>query len=185
MSARWLIWIREIVSVSGLYIAAFWTTSLAWMPIQNLFFAEFINFASLLHLPFGVYVLAAWLLGWRSALAILPGVIYIFWTLGGMNIILPSRIVSIIITICVAPAVFHLLALIGWDIRPQSVKQPCWSCVIIAGVLISVVKSVLINIALGSTPSEYVAYMIGDVSGLFFLMLILMLLFRSLRTASQ
>lgn len=185
MSSRWLICAREILTVSGLYIAAFWLTSLVWMPIQNLFFVEFVHFASLLHLPFGVYVLAAWLLGWRSAFAILPGVIYIFWALGGMNILLPSRIISIIITVCVAPAVFHLLALIGFDVRPRAGKQPCWVCVMIAGILISVVKSVLINAVLGSAPSEYVAYMIGDVSGLFFLMLGLMLFFRRMRYASH
>ncbi|UWQ84774.1 hypothetical protein [Leisingera caerulea] len=185
MSARWLVFAQETLTVSGLYIGSFWLTSLVWMPLQNMFFAEFVNFASLLHLPFGVYVLAAWLMGWRSALAILPGVIYIFWALGGMNIILPNRIISIIITICVAPAVFHLLALISFDVRPRADKQPCWICVMLAGLTISVVKSVLINIALGSTPSEYIAYMIGDMSGLFFLMLALMLFFRNLRSASR
>ncbi|OBY26145.1 hypothetical protein [Leisingera sp. JC1] len=185
MSARWLIWVRETLTVSGLYIAAFWLTSLVWMPIQNLFFAEFVHFASLLYLPFGVYVLTAWLLGWRSALAILPGVIYAFWVLGGMNILLPSRIISIVIVICVAPAVFHLLALIGLDIRPKAGKQSCWICLMTAGILISVIKSVLVNNVLGSTPSEYVAYMIGDVSGLFFLMLALMLFFRSMRSAGH
>lgn len=185
MNARWKTWVQETLMVSGLYIGAFWLTSMIWMPLQNLFFAEFVNFASLLYLPFGVYVLSAWLLGWRSAIAILPGVIYIFWTLGGANILLPSRIISILITICVAPGVFHLLALVGWDVRPQVGKQPCWSCVMVAGALISVTKSVLINIALGSTPTEYIAYMIGDISGLFFLMLILMLIFRNMRAARQ
>lgn len=185
MTNRWTTGLQEILMVSGLYIGTFWLTSLVWMPLQNLFFAEFVNFASLLYTPFGVYVLSAWLLGWRSAIAILPGVIFIFWWLGGANILLPSRIISILITICVAPGLFHLLALVGWDVRPQAGKQPCWSCVMVAGTLISIAKSVLINIALGSTPTEYIAYMIGDISGLFFLMLILMLIFRTMRAAKQ
>ena len=159
MASRWLIYIREITAVSGLYIGAFLLSTIVWMPIQNYFFAEFVHFASLLYLPFGVYVLAGWLLGWRSALAILPGVMYVFWTFGGMNIILPSRILSILITICVAPGVFHLLARLGWDIRPREGKLPCWPCVMFAGVLISVVKSILVSFTMGSQMVEFFAFM--------------------------
>ena len=49
--------------------------------------------------------------------------------------------------------------------------------------MISILTSVLTNYAFGSAPKDYIAYLIGDFFGLFFLMLILMFVFRFLRHA--
>lgn len=173
--------IRETGIVSLAYLAAFFATFEILMPIQAVFFPEFQSRASLLFLPHGVRVLSAWLLGWRSALMLLPGVVLAFVYVAGAGALAPSRLAAIAIAVTVPAAMFHLLRLLGWDLHPQAEKQPCWPCVMLAGLLISIASSFLTNFAFGSAPEDYVAYLIGDFFGLFFLMLILMLFFRGLR----
>ncbi|WP_254055809.1 hypothetical protein [Ruegeria sp. EL01] len=148
------------------------------MPLQNVFFPEYPSRASLLFLPHGVRVLSAWLLGWRAIFALLPGVFLVFAYLGGSDVFLPSRLMAIAIAVTTAPAIFYLLKWIGWDLFPRSDRQPCWSCVMGVGVVTSILMSGLTNLAFGSATAEYVAFLIGDISGLFFLMLGLYFAFR-------
>nr|WP_254453045.1 hypothetical protein [Ruegeria atlantica] len=148
------------------------------MPLQNVFFPEYPSRASLLFLPHGVRVLAAWLLGWRAIFALLPGVFAVFAFLGGMDVFLPSRLLAIIIAVTTVPAVFYIIKWAGWDLFPRSDRKPCWLCVMGVGVITSVLASAMTNMSFGSSGIEYVAYLIGDISGLFFLMLGLYFAFR-------
>jgi hypothetical protein len=173
--------IPETTVVSLAYLAAFIVTFEILMPVQALFFPEFSSRASLLFLPHGVRVLSAWLLGWRSVLALLPGVIIVFVYFAGLGALEPSRLAGIAIAVTVPAACFYLLRRMGWDLRPAPGRKPCWICIMIAGLLISFFTSPLTNYALGSGLEDYIAYLIGDVFGLFFLMLMLMLIFRLLR----
>lgn len=148
------------------------------MPLQNMFFPEYPSRASLLFLPHGVRVLSAWLLGWRAIIALLPGVIAVFAILGGADLFLPSRLMAIAIAVTTVPAVFYLLKWMGWDLFPRADRKPCWICVMGVGVITSILVSGLTNMAFGSATVEYVAFLIGDISGLFFLMLGLYFAFR-------
>ncbi|MEO1109104.1 MAG: hypothetical protein AAFX90_14415 [Pseudomonadota bacterium] len=148
------------------------------MPLQNMFFPEYPSRASLLFLPHGVRVLSAWLLGWRAIFALLPGVIAVFAILGGADLFLPSRLMAIAIAVTTVPAVFYLLKRMGWDLFPRADRKPCWICVMGVGVITSILVSGLTNMAFGSATVEYVAYLIGDISGLLFLMLGLYFAFR-------
>lgn len=141
------------------------------MPLQNVFFPEYPSRASLLFLPHGVRVLAAWLLGWRAIFALLPGVFIVFAFLGGTDVFLPSRLLAIVIAVTTVPAVFYLCKWAGWDLFPSPGRKPCWLCVMGVGVVTSFLVSALTNMAFGSAKVEYVAFLIGDISGLFFLML--------------
>ncbi|MEX0349266.1 MAG: hypothetical protein AB3N15_07540 [Paracoccaceae bacterium] len=170
--------LSEAVVASTAYFVAYLVTFRLLMPLQDSFFPEYGSRASLLFLPHGVRVLAAWLLGWRAIPALLPGVFLTFADLGGMNVFLPSRLAAIIVAACAAPAVFYTLKALGWDLFPQAGKQPCWTCVMGVGVVTALLISAPTNFALGSTLSEYVAFLIGDVAGLFFLMLGLLYFFR-------
>lgn len=105
----------------------------------------------------------------------------VFLYVGGMDVFLPSRLAAIAIAVTVAPAVFILLALVGLDIRPHPGKTPCWPCVMGVGIVTSVLVALLTNMAFGSETVEYVAYLIGDIFGLFFLMLGLLYVFRYIR----
>lgn len=174
--------IRETGIVSLAYLVAFFATFEILMPIQAVFFPEFQSRASLLFLPHGVRVLTAWLLGWRSILVLLPGVVFVFVYMAGAGALAPSRLAAIVIAITIPAVIFYLLRLLGWDLRPSANRQPCWPCVMLAGLLISIASSFLTNFAFGSAPEDYIAYLIGDFFGLFFLMLILMITFRGLRS---
>ena len=171
----------ETLAASGVYLLAFFVTILVISPVQHSFFAEFPSRASLLFLPHGVRVLAAWLLGWRSTVALLPGILIGSVFVYGGDAFGPGQLVASTIALTVGPATFHALALAGYDIFPRPDRSPCWACVMATGVAISILNGVLINAALGSGPVDYFAFLIGDVSGLFFLMLILMFVFRSMR----
>ncbi|TMV03817.1 hypothetical protein FGK63_18700 [Ruegeria sediminis] len=173
----------DTVLASAAYVLASLLTFEVLSPLQNVFFPEYSSKASLLFLPHGVRVLAAWLLGWRAVPALLPGVFIVFAYMGGADVFLPSRLWAIFVAVISAPAVFHGLKLLGWDLFPQPGRKPCWACVMVAGTLASVLLSVLTNAAFGSPTEEYVAYLIGDISGLFFLMLGLLFAFRYTRAA--
>lgn len=164
-------WASDTFIASLAYIAASFFTFEVLMPLQNVFFPEYPSRASLLFLPHGVRVLSAWLLGWRAIFALLPGVFLVFAFLGGTDVFLPSRLIAIAIAVTTVPAVFYLLRWVGWDLLPRPDRNPCWSCVMVVGIITSFLVSGLTNLAFGSASVEYVAFLIGDISGLFFLML--------------
>ncbi|MDC0739217.1 hypothetical protein N6L24_13095 [Cognatishimia sp. SS12] len=173
----------ETVIASLCYVLAFFLTFEALMPVQNRFFPDFYSSASLLFLPHGVRVLTAWLLGWRSIIALLPGVFFTYYYLAGEKVFMASRLMGISIAVLTAPIVFYLLAKVLRDLHPAAHRTPCWPCVMGAGVIAAVAGGILTNLAFGSPVLDYFAFFIGDVAGLFFLMLFLMLLFRYGRRA--
>lgn len=171
----------ESIVASASYVAASLITFKVIAPVQNLFFPQFPSHASLLFLPHGVRVVSAWLLGWRAVPALLPGVVLVFFFVGGMNILLPSRIAAIAIAVSIAPAVFDLAARTGWNVFPGAGRRTSWPGVMALGVVISLLNAVLTNFVLATGFQDFFAYLIGDVFGLFFMMLILMFAFRFLR----
>jgi hypothetical protein len=172
---------KETAIVSLAYLGAFFATFEVLMPLQNILVPAFDNRASLLFLPHGVRVLAAWLLGPRSVVALLPGVVLGFVYAAGWGAFEPSRLSAMAVAVTVPATCFFLLRLLGQDLRPAPDRRPCWPCIMGIGLVISMISSVLTNYAFGSAPQDYIAYLIGDMLGLFFLMLILMLIFRGLR----
>lgn len=174
----------ETLAVSAAYVAAFLLSFEILLPLQNTVFPEYPSYASLLFLPHGVRVLAAWLMGWRAVPALLPGVILVFAYVGGTNVFLPNRIAAIVIAVTVAPLIFHALKVIGLDLFPHPEKRPCWSCIMGVGVITSLLIAGLTSLAFGSATTEFVAYLIGDVAGLFFLMLGLLYIFRFMDRAN-
>ncbi len=173
-------WASETFFASLAYVIASFLTFEVLMPLQNLFFPEYPSRASLLFLPHGVRVLSAWLLGWRAIFALLPGVFIVFAALGGSDVFLPSRLMAMAIAVTTVPAVFYLCKWLGWDLFPRADRKPCWICIMGVGVVTSFLVSGLTNLAFGSATAEYIAFLIGDVSGLFFLMLGLYFAFRFL-----
>ena len=171
-------WATETFIASLAYLAASLLTFRVLMPLQDVFFPEYLSRASLRFLPHGVRVLAAWLLGWRAIFALLPGVFLSFAIVAGSDVFLPSRLIGIVIAVTTAPAVFYFCKWLGWDLFPRPDRKACWSCVMGVGVITSILVSGLTNLAFGSATAEYIAFLIGDISGLFFLMLILYFAFR-------
>jgi hypothetical protein len=151
------------------------------MPLQNAFFPEYPSHASLLFLPHGIRVLTAWLLGWRAIYALLPAVFLVFLYLGGTDAFSSSRLAAIGIAVTIVPLTFYLLKAVGVNLFPTPNSEPCWPCIMGVGIITSLLISGLTNLAFGSATVEYFAYLIGDVAGLFFLMLGLLLVFRVTR----
>jgi len=176
---------KETALVSLAYVVAFLLTYDLLTPLQDIFFPDFPSHASLLFLPHGIRVLSAWLLGWRSAITLTPGVFLVFFNVAGVGVFAPSRIIAILVAVTVPAATFEIFRLIKWDLSPQPGKNPCWPCIMTAGFVISVITSLLTNYAFGSASEDYIAYLIGDVFGLFFLMLMLMFVFRFFRSRQQ
>ena len=171
----------ETLVISLFYVAAILITFEILMPIQRIFFSEYSSHASLIFLPHGVRVIAAWLLGWRSVIALAPGVFFAFYYLAGASVFDFSRLAGVTVAVSAAPFIFFLARCSGWDLAPRANRKPSWSSIMIIGVISSVLSSTLTNLAFGSAAIEYFAYLIGDISGLFFLMLALMFTFRALR----
>lgn len=171
-------WATDTLAASLAYVLASILTFAVLMPMQNVFFPEYPSRASLLFLPHGVRVLSAWLLGWRAVFALLPGVFIVFAYLAGTDVFLPTRLLAIAVAVLTVPAVFYLLKAVGWDLFPNPNRKPCWICVMGVGIATSFLVSGLTNLVFGSATVEYIAFLIGDISGLFFLMLGLYFAFR-------
>ena len=168
----------EVLVWSSAYLAAFAVTFGLLVPLQNLAFPEFPSQASLLFLPQGVRVLAAWLLGWRAIPALLPAIFLSFVYLAGWNVFGPVSLFCIAVSAMTAPVVFWFTTKTICDLRPQAENSAGWPCVMLAGTASAIISGFLMNYVRGSAPQDYVAYFIGDIAGMFFLMMILMLFFR-------
>lgn len=163
---------------SSAYFLTVVFTFLIVIPVQNFLFPEYPSRASLLFLPHGVRVLSAWLMGWRAIPALLPGVIATFVYVAGCDAFLPSRLVAIVVAVSVAPFTFLALKAAGWNLFPAVGRSPCWICILAVGAITSILTSALTNLAFGTSAVEFMAYLIGDMSGLFFGLLALIYLFR-------
>lgn len=150
---------------------AFWV----WLPFQNTFQPAFIDSkAFLLFPPHGVRVLSAWLLGWRAIPSLFPGVFLVFFFLTGAEAFQAQHLLSIFVTISISPAVFFVLAKLGQDFRPGNDRPACWICILFAGFIASCVMATLNGYSLGFGSYDIIAYLIGDMAGLFFLMILLL-----------
>ena len=171
----------ETAAVSTAYIVAFLVTEFVLYPLQIKVIPEFQSFAFLVYLPHGVRVLAAWLLGWRSVIALAPGAFvaqyYLFSRATGDI----SGLAVFVIGIVVGALAFSLFRIAGMNAFAGTDHKPCWECVMAVGVLASVLNAVLSNLVLGTFAIDFMAYLVGDTFGLFTLVLLLVLIFRQFR----
>ncbi|MEY8839445.1 hypothetical protein AB9K41_10495, partial [Cribrihabitans sp. XS_ASV171] len=144
----------------------------------NMAVPKYAGHGSLLFLPHGVRVLAAWLLGWRAIPALLPGVVIVFAWQAGATFLTPSRGAAMLFAVSIAPATFYLLKAAGWNLFPAAGRMPCWPCILGVGALTSVLIAGLTNTVFRSGFDDFMAYFIGDIAGLFFLMLGMLYAFR-------
>ena len=137
-------------------------------------------FASLLFLPHGVRVLSAWLLGWKSIVLIAPVALFTHWLIFGAEGFSASGIIGAMSGVICAATSFWLLAKAGLDFQISNSKAANWRDIMVAGCLASVINTLGIGWMLGLDTTTMTGYLLGDVSGLFACMFILMLTFKSL-----
>lgn len=173
--------VYPLLSISVIYIFSFYAAIYWLLPFQEAFFPNLTNFASLLFLPHGVRVLSAWMYGWRSIPMIAPAALLTHWLLFGSAGFSIIGIAGAMSGVVCATLCFWWLSRFGLDFRISLENTAKWRDVMLAGSLASVINTFGIGVAMGNPARTMAAYFIGDITGLFGCMLILMLAFKAMR----
>lgn len=171
--------VSALLVVSGAYICAFALTAGLITPLQQATLPGVSHFVSLMFLPHGVRVLAFFFFGWRGLVYLLPGSLAM-WALSatsdhldelhvaGTAISLLSCYIGVVLTT-------HFLS------SASSGRLFSWPQIMVAGTIGSVANAAGLSALHHSTPSMtlFLAYIMGDVLGLFVLLFALMFVFRA------
>lgn len=169
--------------ISGTFFVLFWLS--AWfLPGNTPDIGDF-GYASLIYLPHGVRVMAAWLYGWRSIIYVAPGsyIVHLtrvsehpeMWTVG-------EALSPIFGIICVATT-FEIFARLGTDLRLSPGFRAPWRSVLQVGALASLINAIGTNLIVQNPADVMIGYLVGDVLGMILLFLMAMFLFSGLRRA--
>lgn len=166
--------VKTILLASLAYLLSFALVLVVVSPVQAKAFPHLQGEVSLMFLPHGVRVLAAWLLGWRSILALAPAALIVQLYMLGPDGITPATLALVMIGVTVAPVTLWALGRAGVPGLSADAPQVCWRCLMAAGFVVSVLNALLSNLVRGAPFEHYVGYLIGDFFGLFFLMLLML-----------
>ena len=182
----------------GISILVYLLTFVVWryliLPIEISLTNENAIFASFLFLPHAVRVLSAWLLGPKSLIAMIPAGVAVSLIAGaspsqGYELI--QEVILATFSASSAVMAFELMRFCNIDAYPKDEGIVSWRTILFGGVLASTINS------LGSTwlksgyfaPSELMEvitrFILGDTLGLFFGMLIIMVIIGRLRQMAQ
>jgi hypothetical protein len=139
---------------------------------------------SLLFLPHGVRILTAYFYGWKSIFYLLPGHVITWaylWVALESEQDIYSAFISIFASFLAVCLVFR-----SWSSHSDSQLGSHWKLIVAAGVLASLGNGLGHALLYGNLidtafMSLTLGYLIGDVSGLFFLMLALIFVNRLVR----
>lgn len=170
--------VQNFTIVTIAYLVSFSLTTAVIAPIQSMYLTAVPPAISLLFLPHGVRILAAYFLGWKSILYLLPSgyFTHFLWiqTQGvELDLIAPT------ISIFAAYLGVKLLALFPMvDLRDFSMSS--WKWLLLAGLLGSIFNGLGHGLLQDNLPlsTQILGYAIGDVSGQFALMVCLIYYFR-------
>ena len=158
------------------YCSLFMFTFVALMPLQAVFFYWLPMNISLLFLPHGVRLLTAYFYGWKAIFYLLPGHIvtlaYLWYVLDGPQDIW-APLVSILASFFAVCLVFR-----SWTSHSDSEFGRHWKLILLAGVVASFGNGLGHTLLYGGQldvawVTLTMGFLIGDVSGLFCLMLML------------
>jgi hypothetical protein len=174
----------EVVRFAGVacaYVVCFWLSVVGLPALSVGLVYSGTDYASLLFLPHGVRVIAAWLYGWRSVLYLAPpSYATHFWRLDGEVISWAVFFMPFVGMACVA-ATFALVARLGADLRLRPGYLPPWKDVLLVGALASGVNAVATNLLAKNTTYTMQFYLLGDVLGMLTVFVVLMLSFKYAR----
>lgn len=176
-----------VLTVTVAYCILFLFTITVVMPLQDVFFHWLPMNISLLFLPHGVRLLTIYLYGLRAIFYLLPGHLltwsYLWFVLQSEQDISAS-LISILAGFLAVCLVFRT-----WNYHSDSELRSHWKLIILAGVLASIGNG-LGHATLYGLQLDVnwlilaLGFLIGDVSGLFFLMVTLILINRFARVRS-
>lgn len=174
-------WAAPTLLISCAYVLAFTVTFSVVMPVQDAVLPAFGNYASLLFLPHGVRVVAAWMYGWRSLLFLAPGAVLTHSYLYGSAGFSLDYMVAVFFGVFCAALSFWFFALLGMDFRLHKSNSVNWRDLILAGCAASVLNSLGTKLFFHNDIPTASARLLGDVTGMIVSIFMLMLIFRSLR----
>lgn len=144
---------------------------------------ESAQWASLIFLPHGIRVIAAWMYGWQSLLYLLPAHVYLHWARIDIVEAEWSALLMPVFGIICVPLVFEIAARLGTDMRLSAGYTTNWRNVLAVGCAASLVNAIGTNAIAGNSVEIMVVYLIGDIVGMIVLIILAMLFFRFLRKA--
>jgi hypothetical protein len=166
------------------YILLFLLTFGIIMPYQYFLLTQLPLNISLLFLPHGVRIITVYLYGWKSIFYLLPGHL-VTWAY--LNLFLHSKkdmyssLISILCSFFAVSLMFW-----SWTSHPEKKAQAHWKLIMAAGALASAGNGLGHALLYGDLEDAggikiIVGYMIGDISGLFFLLLVLIIINKYMR----
>lgn len=135
--------------------------------------------ASLIFLPHGIRIIAAWLYGWRAVLYIVPPAYFIhILQFPDKHSLTVGDLLGPVFGVLCASLCFFALARIGYVFRYGRNSQTNWKDLVLVGALASMINSAGTNLAYGNSLDISAAYFIGDIFGMITVMFITMMCFR-------
>lgn len=147
--------------------------------------------ASIFFFPHLVRVIAVWMLGPMAFFGLLPADIIIHFMLHPDRSITDIQMLVPFVSSACAVLAFEIFRMTGFDLYMESTDTSNWKPVMLVGAIASVFNSIGLSLLYaGLVISEdglklLVNYAIGDTLGLFFGMLILLLIAKTLRLGAQ
>ena len=153
----------RIAVISALYVWAYFVTAYLVAPLQSALLPSVVM--SLLFLPHGVRVLAAWLYGWRSLAYLLPGAVLCNLHFAGQRAFAPDVLAGTLASLLAAPLAFLLLRA-AFPRIALSVGRTRLPAILAVGLLASVLNLTALRAAFGLAPAEGAVILLGDTAGL-------------------
>jgi len=160
---RWRSHLKVAAVVSALYVWAYFMTVTVVAPVQGFLLPSVVM--SLLFLPHGVRVLAAWMYGWRSVVYILPGAVLCNLHFAGEQAFAPDILIGTLASLVAAPLVFTL---VRWIFGPAllAVGTARLQTVVLAGFAASILNLMALKLVFGLQALEGAVIFVGDSTGL-------------------
>lgn len=174
-------------TVSGVYVFFHWLNYALFYPLQALMVREIDLLATLIFLPHGVKILAAWIFGWRALVYLLPALVWRIVDGGTINMPRVEFAVMATFLMASAPLAFSVMRAFGIDVIGDRALAMNWRVVLFVGLVSSVMNAIAIHlIAFSDLPAQQhlsgmLRVMVGDMVGLLVLLTVLMLGARLLR----
>lgn len=165
---RWQGHLKIAAVVSALYVWAYFLTVTVVAPVQEWLLPA--SVMSLLFLPHGVRVLAAWIYGWRSVIYLLPGAVLCNLHFAGDRAFAPDILIGTAASLLAAPLAF---ALVRWALGAAAVAvgRARLQMILAVGFAASIFNLTALKLVFGLQALDGVVIFVGDTSGLIVAML--------------
>ena len=179
--------ITPFIITFGCYLALQFFQFFVIFPLESKYGSNVTWLASLFFLPHLVRVLAVWMLGPLAFFALLPADIIIHLILHPDRQLTDIQMLVPLVGSGCAIIAFELFKLAGMNFYMTATKASNWRPLLLIGAIASVINSVGLSVLYQGLiiPEESLLslgnYMVGDILGLFFGLLVLMVLMRLLK----